>query len=239
MAKNIDYQSLLIQNNFESFLLNIIQTEKNLSKRNYQIEKAAEEILFEIRGNKNIVKKFWYNALYEKYQFKLEVQPDKPPLKYKAILYSYKTIIIPGGAVVTQTRSIGPILIPTPAKVTVYYGKSAYKKFQGKTTSNSTTCINGGAEVKYSYTSVSAGSGTAIFYSAAHGCSENNMYGVSLTITACLPSDATSFILINGNDLVSGTGPRQTPSATNDACVPAPVLLTYVGNTMDSLISSL
>jgi hypothetical protein len=70
MAKKIDYQSLLIQNNFESFLLNIIQTEKNLSKRNYQIQKAAEEILFEIRGNKNIVKKFWYNALYEKYQFK-------------------------------------------------------------------------------------------------------------------------------------------------------------------------
>lgn len=238
MAKEIDYQSLLIQNNFESFLLNIIQSEKNLGTINYQIVKAAEEILFEIRGNKNIVKKFWYKALYEKYQFTLQVQLDKTP-KYKAILFSYKTIIIPGGAVVTQTRSIGPILIPTPIKATVSYGTLSYKKFQGKTTSNSTTCINGGAEVKYSYTSVGAGSGTAVFYSATHGCNENNMYGVSLTITACLPSDATSFILINGNDLVSGTGPRQTPSTTKDSCVPAPVLLTYVGNTMDSLISSL
>jgi hypothetical protein len=54
-------------------------------------------------------------------------------------------------------------------------------------------------------------------------------------ITLDTPFTAT----VNGNDLVSGTGPRQTPSATNDACVPAPVLLTYVGNTMDSLISSL
>lgn len=232
MARNIDYQSLLNQNNFEEFLSGIIQSEKNP-----QILKAAEEILFEIRGNKNILKKYWYNALYEKYQFTLQVQLDRPP-KYKAILFSYKTIIIPGSVVVTQTKPIGPITVPTPVRATISYGNVYYKKFQGKTVSNSTTCINGGAEVIYGYKSVSAGNGSVVFYSTGNGCNENN-YGVSLTITACLPSDATSFVLINGNDLVSGTGPRQTPSITSDSCVPAPILLTYVGNTMDSLISTL
>jgi hypothetical protein len=232
MARKIDYQSLLNQNNFEGFLRGIIQSEKNP-----QILKAAEEILFEIRGNKNIVKKYWYNALYEKYQFTLQVQLDKPP-KYKAILFSYKTIIIPGSVVVTQTKPIGPITIPTPVRATVSYGNLSYIKFQGKTVSNSTTCINGGAEVIYSYTSVRGGNGSVVFYSTNGGCNNDN-YGVSLTISACLPSDATSFKLMNGGDLVSGTVPRQTPLATNISCVPAPILLTYVGNTMDSLISTL
>ena len=226
------------RNNFEQFLISIIQTEKNRL-----IAQAATEILFEIRGNNNILKKSWYNSLYEKYQFTLQVQLDKPP-KFKAILYSYKTIVIPGSAVVTQTKLIGPITTPTSVRATISYGNLSYRIFQGTTVSNSTTCINGGAEVVYSYTSVSGGGNrSVVFYSTDRGCNPDvkgvYRYGAPLTITACLPSDATSFKLMNGNDPVSGTGPQQTPIATNNSCVPAPVLLTYVGNTMDSLISTL
>ena len=113
-----------------------------------------------------------------------------------------------------------------------------YKIFSGATTSNSTVCINGGAEVEYSYTSVSAGSGTAIFYSATDGCNEGD-YGVSLTITACLPDDATGLTLVNGSDAVSGTSPRTTPTITATSCDGLPSLLTTVGSTINTLISTL
>jgi hypothetical protein len=113
-----------------------------------------------------------------------------------------------------------------------------YKIFSGTTTSNSTVCSNGGAEVEYSYTSVSAGSGTVIFYSAADGCNEGD-YGISLTITACLPSDATALTLVNGLDPISGTSPRTVPTATVTNCNVLPSLLTTVGNTIETLISTL
>jgi hypothetical protein len=113
-----------------------------------------------------------------------------------------------------------------------------YKIFSGATTSNSTVCSNGGAEVEYSYTSVSAGSGTAIFYSATDGCNEGD-YGVSLTITACLPDDAASLTLVNGSDAVSGTSPRTTPTITATICTSTPILLTTLDSTIDTLISTL
>ena len=118
-----------------------------------------------------------------------------------------------------------------------------YKIFSGATTSNSTVCINGGAEVEYSYTSVSAGSGTAIFYSASDGCNPDIddvlQYGVSLTITACLPDDATGLTLVNGSEDVSGTSPRTTPTITATSCDGLPSLLTTVGSTINTLISTL
>lgn len=89
-----------------------------------------------------------------------------------------------------------------------------YKTFSGTTTSNATVCSNGSAEVEYSYTSVSAGNGSTIFYSTSDGCPS----GVTLTITACLPSDATGLTLVNGGDAISGTNPRTTPSATLTNC---------------------
>ena len=113
-----------------------------------------------------------------------------------------------------------------------------YKIFSGTTTSNSTVCINGGAEVEYSYTSVSAGSGNVIFYSSADGCNEGD-YNVSLTITACLPSDATELTLVNGSDPISGKSPRTTPTATVTNCNTSTSLLTTVNNTIDTLISTL
>ena len=118
-----------------------------------------------------------------------------------------------------------------------------YKLFSGQTYGNSTTVINGGAEVEYSYTSATYGSGTATFYSTDNGCNpdpdtEECLYK-SITITACLPADATGLTLLNGSDPVSGTNPRTTPTITGTSCTNAAVLLTTVGDTMDSLISTL
>ena len=92
--------------------------------------------------------------------------------------------------------------------------------------------------MEYSYTSVGAGSGTAIFYSVTDGCNEGD-YGVSLTITACLPDDATGLTLVNGSDAVSGTSPRTTPTITATSCDGLPSLLTTVGSTINTLISTL
>jgi hypothetical protein len=89
-----------------------------------------------------------------------------------------------------------------------------YKIFSGTTTSNAAVCANGQAEVEYSYTSVSAGNGSAIFYSTLDGCPG----GVLVTITSCLPSDATALTLVNGGDPLSGTAPRSTPTATLTNC---------------------
>lgn len=89
-----------------------------------------------------------------------------------------------------------------------------YKIFSGTTTSNTETSDNGGAEVEYSYTSVSAGAGSIIFTSTSGGTPA----GVTLTITACLPQDATSLTLVNGGDPISGTAPRTTPTVTVTIC---------------------
>jgi hypothetical protein len=89
-----------------------------------------------------------------------------------------------------------------------------YKIFSGTTTSNAAVCANGSAEVEYSYTSVSAGNGSTFFYSTTDGCPS----GITLTITACLPSDATGLTLLNGGDPVSGANPRTTPTATLTDC---------------------
>lgn len=89
-----------------------------------------------------------------------------------------------------------------------------YKIFSGTTTSTTQVCGNGLAEVEYSYTSVSAGNGSAVFTSTSDGCPS----GVTLTITACLPSDATSLTLINGGDPISGTNPRTTPTNSGVNC---------------------
>ena len=89
-----------------------------------------------------------------------------------------------------------------------------YKTFSGTTTSNASICTNGIAEVEYSYTSVSAGNGSAIFTSTSDGCPS----GVTLTITSCLPSDATSLTLVNGGDPISGTNPRTTPTNSGVNC---------------------
>lgn len=89
-----------------------------------------------------------------------------------------------------------------------------YKTFSGTTTSNAAVCANGQAEVEYSYTSVSAGNSSAVFTSTSDGCPS----GFTLTITACLPSDATSLTLINGGDPISGTNPRTTPTNSGVNC---------------------
>ena len=89
-----------------------------------------------------------------------------------------------------------------------------YKIFSGTTTSNASLCTNGQAEVEYSYTSVSAGNDSVVFTSTFDGCPS----GVTLTITACLPSDATSLTLVNGGDPISGTNPRTTPTNSGVNC---------------------
>jgi len=89
-----------------------------------------------------------------------------------------------------------------------------YKIFSGTTTSNAAVCANGQAEVEYSYTSISAGNNSTVFLSTFDGCPS----GIVLTITACLPSDATSLTLVNGSNPVSGTSPRTTPSNTGVNC---------------------
>lgn len=97
---------------------------------------------------------------------------------------------------------------------TDYVPGVTYKIFSGTTTSTTQVCSNGGAEVEYSYTSVSAGNGSAIFTSNSDGCPS----GISLTITSCLPSDATALTLVNGGDPISGTNPRTTPTNTGTDC---------------------
>lgn len=90
-----------------------------------------------------------------------------------------------------------------------------YKIFSGTTTSNAAVCANGSAEVEYNYTSVSAGNGSTFFYSTLDGCPS----GITLTITACLPSDAVVVgPPVNVGDPVSGTNPRTTPTATGTDC---------------------
>ena len=91
----------------------------------------------------------------------------------------------------------------------------SYKIFSGTTTSTNAVCTNGVAEVEYSYASVSAGNGSALFLSTFDGCPS----GVSLTITACLPADAIVIAPpINAGDPISGTDPRITPTVTGTDC---------------------
>ena len=99
-------------------------------------------------------------------------------------------------------------------RTTDYVPGVTYKTFSGTTTSNTSVCANGGAEVEYSYTSVSAGNGSAIFNSTSDGCPT----GISITIKSCLPADATSLTLVNGSDPLSGTAPRSTPIVTLINC---------------------
>lgn len=117
----------------------------------------------------------------------------------------------------------------------------AYKIFSGSTTTNSTVCGNNGAEVRYSYTSVNAGSGIAIFYSKTpYSDSTTCTLNIAIQITACLSSDAIIGALLNESDPVSGTTPRITPTLQSADCSGAlPLLLTTVNNTIDNLIIGL
>lgn len=242
-SSTINYKSLLNQDNFELFLTNIQNTDKNAL-----IVQAAKEILFEVRGNKNVQPKTWYKFLYEKYQFRLGISRATPP-KNNLILFEYKTITIPGSAVVTVLRNIawGPIVVPSVVRSIPFYGGIIYKVFEGKIIRNSTVCSNGGAEVIYSYKSKSTGTDTytAYFYSTTNGCPPDPPTPVPgwpsrspLLIKACLPSDADTFKLLNGADLVSGI-PLESPVATTTSCSPEPILLTKISTTIDSLISTL
>jgi len=64
----MDYYSLLDQNNFIAFLQSIIDNDPNPT-----IVTAAKQISFEIQGNKDIAKYYWYNELYNKYKFNLQI----------------------------------------------------------------------------------------------------------------------------------------------------------------------
>jgi len=233
-----DYKSLLNQDNFELFLTNIINVDKNSL-----IVTAAKEILFEVRGNKNLVQKSWYNLLYQKYKFKLGVSRATPP-KNKLILFEYKTITIPGSVVVT-TKNIawGSIEPPQAVKAISVVPYGTYV-FGGYINRNITVCQNGGAEVIYSYKSKRTGSDTytAVFYSTTSGCpADTNPTwppGPPLLIKACLPSDATDFKLLNGNEEVSGI-PNLPPVVTTTICSAEPILLTTIGSTIDTLILTL
>lgn len=94
---------------------------------------------------------------------------------------------------------------------TDYVPGATYKIFSATTTVNSAVISNGGAEVSYSYTSVSAGGGTEVFYNTG----PVGLIGSSLQVTACLPSDATNFVLIPNP--VDGDSPG-TPSVTATDC---------------------
>jgi len=88
-----------------------------------------------------------------------------------------------------------------------------YKIFSGTTTSTPEVCANGSPEVIYTYTSVSAGNGEITFTTNPPnaGCPQN----ITLTITACLPSDAIVVgPPVNAGDPISGKNPRVTPSYT-------------------------
>lgn len=116
-----------------------------------------------------------------------------------------------------------------------------YKIFSGSTSTNPTVCNNNGAEVRYSYRSVSTGSGIAIFYSKTpYSNSATCALNTPIEITACLPSDAVIGALLNGSDPVSGTTPRITPTVQSADCSGGlPLLLTTLNNTIDDLIIGL
>ena len=59
-----------------------------------------------------------------------------------------------------------------------------------------------------------------------------------MLIKACLPSDATDFKLLNGNEEVSGI-PNLPPVVTTTICSAEPILLTTIGSTIDALILNL
>jgi|688.fasta_scaffold167923_2 hypothetical protein len=239
----IDYKSLLNQDNFELFLINIINVDKNSL-----IVTAAKEILFEVRGNKNLVQKSWYNLLYQKYKFKLGVSRATPP-KNKLILFEYKTITIPGSVVVTTKNIPWGSIEPPKAVAVKAISVVPYRTyvFGGYINRNITVCLNGGAEVIYSYKSKRTGSDTytAVFYSTTSGCPPDPQTpipgwppGSPLLIKACLPSDATDFKLLNGNEEVSGI-PNLPPVITTTICSAEPILLTKIGSTIDTLILNL
>jgi hypothetical protein len=94
---------------------------------------------------------------------------------------------------------------------TDYVPGVTYKIFSTTTTVNAAVISNGGAEVSYTYTSVSAGGGTEVFYNTG----PVGLAGSSLQVTACLPSDATGFTLIPNP--VDGDSPG-TPTSTGTDC---------------------
>lgn len=87
-----------------------------------------------------------------------------------------------------------------------------YKIYSGTTTVNSAVITNGGAEVSWNYTSVSAGNGYAIFENTGPVGGS----GSTLVVTACVPSDAV-MTTINPT-AVDGDPPRLTPSSTGVDC---------------------
>lgn len=107
----MDYYSLLNQDNFAKFLQGIIDNDNNPL-----IVTAAKQILFEVTGNNNISNYPWYNLLYTKYKFNLQIMNTSTG--NKLVLYSslnnkikYKYI---GVIEKTKPKSIGLFAPPSP-----------------------------------------------------------------------------------------------------------------------------
>ena len=89
-----------------------------------------------------------------------------------------------------------------------------YQTFSATCIVDSAVISNGGAEVAYSYTSVSGGGGIAVFENTG----AVGLIGSTLQVTACLPSDSTNFVIIPTP--VDGNGPRTGPTNTAVSCIP-------------------
>jgi len=91
---------------------------------------------------------------------------------------------------------------------------ATYETFSATCKVNSAVISNGGAEVSYSYTSVSGGGGIVVFENTG----PVGLIGSTLQVTACLPNDATNFVIIPNP--VDGDDPRTGPTSTAVVCVP-------------------
>ena len=81
----IDYNSLLIKENFVAWMLSIATDDPNPT-----IRQSAKQIGYEVNGNAIIAPKPYYNALYLKYKFK--VIPVQTNVGIKVQLYKFDGI---------------------------------------------------------------------------------------------------------------------------------------------------
>jgi len=121
----MDYKLLLDQKNLITFLKSIISKENNLT-----IITSAKEIIFHLQGNNNIPSKFYYNELYKKYKFKLEVV-NSNGLKVQLFSFSGDKIKYIGQTysgnnpntqdIITKKPTVSPTPTPTPTPTSNFY----------------------------------------------------------------------------------------------------------------------
>jgi hypothetical protein len=97
-----------------------------------------------------------------------------------------------------------------------------YKYFTCTLETNNDICTNGAPEVYWQYDSVSAGNNVSLFTDVISGDICDTSPADTLTLTTCLPSDATNFVYVPNSDYgqdnnLSGTN-RTSPVITATIC---------------------